>query len=176
MIFIENLKLFAICVLCLNMYTQVSSTTITQIGDVRIEKSNGIWLCDRIECPPDADRCFVSKSNEVDPSILKRVNYCYSRDNQILKQHVSETPVDPNSKIKMQMTSTRNGGIITSNDGYIGSLEDFDEEKFNRQMNKMKTNLKHMNENVNKNLKHQMHNLHENLNKMKNKMAHMFDD
>ncbi|XP_065360568.1 uncharacterized protein LOC135954353 [Calliphora vicina] len=190
-------KLLAICVLCFNMYTQARSVSISQIGDVRIERSDDKWQCDKIECPPDTYRCFVSKSNEVDPSILKRVNYCYSRDNEILKQYVNETPVDPKSKINMQITSTRNGNIISGNNVYSGSLENFDEEKFNREMNQMQanlnsqmanmnkdlnhqmqhlhSNLQNMNENINRNVQNQMHNLHENLSQMQYNLDHMFD-
>ncbi|XP_065361369.1 asparagine-rich protein-like [Calliphora vicina] len=186
-------KLLAICVLCFNIFTQARSLSTYQMGDVLIERSDDKWKCDKIECPPDTDRCFVSKSNKVEPSILKRVNYCYSKDNQILKQYVNETPVDPKSKINMQITSTSNGNVSSNG----GSLEDFDEEKFNHEMNQMQanlnsqmanmdkelenqmqhlhSNLQNMNENINKNLQNQMDNLHENLAQMQYNLDHMFD-
>ncbi|XP_065361483.1 asparagine-rich protein-like [Calliphora vicina] len=195
--FIKMFKLLAICVLCFNVYTLARSVSISQVGDVIIEKSDDKWKCDKIECPPDTDRCFVSKSNKEEPSILKRVNYCYSRDNQILKQYVNETPVDPTTKINMQITTTRHGNNIGGSIGNSGTLEDFDEEKFNHEMNQMQaninsqmanmdkemenqmqhlhSNLQNMNENINKNLQNQMDNLHENLAQMQYNLDHMFD-
>ncbi|KAI8122122.1 hypothetical protein FF38_05680 [Lucilia cuprina] len=177
--FIKNFKLFATCVLCLNIYTQARS--VSQMGDVYISISEDKWICDKIECPLDAFRCFVSKSNEENPSVLKRVNTCYTKDNQALTHKEFESPIDPSSHIRVQMTSTRNGNMITASSG----LENFDEKKFQEEMNKIQANIKaqmndlhvnlqKMNEDIHSNIQNQMRDLQHNLNEMQYNLAHMF--
>lgn len=135
-----------------------------------------------IECPPGTHRCYVSKTNE-EPSVLKRVNICYSRDNQILAEKVTTSATDPNNRISQHVNSYRNGGISTVSDS---SNNNFDEKKFQEnlhtELSGVNEGLKHLHGNLNKmhrdidaNLEHQMQNLKENLNKMNYNLAHMFD-
>ncbi|XP_037815533.1 uncharacterized protein LOC119606188 [Lucilia sericata] len=183
---IKNFKLFAICVLCLHVYVQARSISVYNMGDVYIARSEDKWACDRIECPLDAFRCFVSKSNEENPSILKRVNTCYTKDNQVLVTEEFEAPADPTSRIREQVTFTRNGDAISASSG----LENYDDEKFKAEMKekmdkmqaemdaKMKElhdKLQQMNENINKKIHNQMKNLDHNLSQMEYNLAHMFD-
>ncbi|XP_037815635.1 uncharacterized protein LOC119606265 [Lucilia sericata] len=173
--FIKNFKLFAICVLGLNMYAQARSVSVSQVGDVNIARSGDNWTCDRIECPMSAYRCFVSKSNEDDPSVLTRVNACFTKDNRLIAHEAFYSHADPKSRIRVQVTSTRNGNIVSSTNG----LENYDEEKVNAhiqgEMNKMQANvnaqmenlhanLHSMNENINANIQNQMQDFHRYLN------------
>ncbi|XP_037815544.1 uncharacterized protein LOC119606194 [Lucilia sericata] len=184
--FIKNFKLFVICVLCLHIYVQARSVSVSQMGDVYIAITDDKWVCDRIECPMDAFRCFVSKSNEENPSVLKRVNTCYTKDNQVLVQKEEETPIDPRSQIRGQVTLLCNGDAISAPNG----LENYDDEKYKAQvkaeMDKMQAdmdaqmkdlhaNLQKMNEDINRNIQNQMRELDHNLSQMQYNLAHMFD-
>ncbi|XP_023305827.2 uncharacterized protein LOC111687604 [Lucilia cuprina] len=165
--FIKNFKLFALYVLCLNIYAQARTLNVSQIGDVNIARSGDNWICDRIECPMSAFRCFVSKSNEGNPSVLTRVNACFTKDNRLVAHEEFYSHADPRSRIRVQVTSTRNGNIISHSNG----LENFNEEKVNAhiqsEMNKMQAkvnaqmehlhdNLHSMNEKINSNILNQM--------------------
>ncbi|XP_037815645.1 uncharacterized protein LOC119606273 [Lucilia sericata] len=156
-------KLFVICVLCLHIYyVQARSISVSQMGDVYIAISDDKWVCDRIECPMDAFRCFVSKSNVENPSVLKRVNTCYTKDNQVLVQKEFESSADPKSRIQGQVTTTRNGSVITASNG----LENYDDKKFKAQKKEEKDKMK-------ADMKAQKEELKANLKKMKENIKHM---
>ena len=141
------------------------------------------WICDKIECPKDTYRCFVSKSNEKDPAVLVRTNICYAQDNTSLAESVTSTSVDPKNKIRVQINSYRNG-VTTSSNYYVD--KDFNEEEFQKNLQKemqnldnnmknLHSNIEEMNKNIQTNLQHQMSELQENLKNMQYNLAHMFD-
>ncbi|XP_037815623.1 uncharacterized protein LOC119606259 [Lucilia sericata] len=171
MMFIKNFKLFVICVLYLNIYVQARA--VTRMDDVYISRTENKWVCDRIECPMDAFRCFVSKSNEENSSVLKRVNTCYTKDNQVLAHKVFETPVDPRSRIRGQVTFLRNDDVISAPNG----LENYDDEKFKAQvkaemdkmhadmaaeMKKVQADIKKMKEDIRRDIENEMRDMRRN--------------
>ncbi|XP_037815556.1 uncharacterized protein LOC119606204 [Lucilia sericata] len=182
--FIKNFKLFAICVLCLNIYVQARS--VTRLDDAYISRSEDKWVCDRIECPMDAYRCFVSKSNEENPSVLKRVNTCYTKDNQVLVRKEFESPADPNSRIRGQVTYLSNDEVISAPNG----LENYDDEKFKAQMkeerNKMQAemaaemkkvqdDIQKMKEEINRDNQHEMGDWQHDPSEMQYDYDHVYD-
>ncbi|KAM7356069.1 uncharacterized protein ACRADG_001924 isoform 2-T2 [Cochliomyia hominivorax] len=174
MIFIKKFQLFVIFALSLMEYTKARYMSVSQMGDVRIERSDDKWLCDQIECPLDADRCVVTKSNENDPAVLVRTNICYSKDNKKLEEKVTTSAVDTNSNINMNLVSYAHGGTtIVGGDGNFDSKkfqEDLDrnlghmQANLDDEMNNLQVNLNNMHENINRNLENQMKQLEENLN------------
>ncbi|XP_037815525.1 uncharacterized protein LOC119606179 [Lucilia sericata] len=186
--FIKKFKILAICVLCLNINVQARS--VTRMDDVYITRSKDKWVCDRIECPMDAFRCFVSKSNEENPSVLKRINTCYTKDNQVLVKQEFESPTDPRSRIRGQVTYLSNDDVITAPNG----LENYDDEKFKAQMkeefDKMQADmaadmaaemknlhddLQKMKEEINRDIQYEMRDWQHDLSEMQYDFDHMFD-
>ncbi|KAI8122123.1 hypothetical protein FF38_05683 [Lucilia cuprina] len=123
----RSFQIFTFCILCLNMYAQASY--IAKIGDVRIEKSDDLFLCDSTFCSLESVRCFISKSNEGHPSFVERANMCFSKDNKILDQTIFIIPSDPNTKIVQQISATREGYVEETN------IENFDANSFNENFN-----------------------------------------
>lgn len=122
----------------------------------------GKLICDKIECPLNAERCVVSKEKDPkDDIILVRSNICYSKTGDELQKSVTTETVNPNSQINVLIEGYRSGGIRSFNS--IIS-EDFDEEAFVAEMDAFQTNLNR-----------DMHDLDKELQQMNYELFHMFD-
>lgn len=129
---------------------------------IYVKNINGLivdkFICDKIECPQNADSCVVSKRKDPkDPSVLVRSNICYSRTGEEVKKSVTTEAVNPNSQIKVLVEAYRNGGINSIN---TINTEEFDEEAFATQQAEFNEN---------------MENLHRGLAEMRYRLEHMFD-
>lgn len=122
----------------------------------------GKFICDKIECPLNTERCVVSKEKDPkDDIILVRSNICYSKTGDELQKSVTTETVNPNSQINVLIESYRSGGIRSINS--IMS-EDFDEEAFAAEMDAFQ-----------KNLNRDMDDLEKELQQMNYELVHMFD-
>ncbi|XP_073840811.1 uncharacterized protein [Musca autumnalis] len=155
----ELLIVLFISVLCSSYPRSVSV-----IGDVYIVVENGIFRCDKITCPAEAERCLVTKEKDPkDPSILVRTNICYSRTGQELSNSVNNETVDPSTQISLHVEGNRSGGISSVNSINNGNSNDFDSEEFAANMEIFRNNLNQ-----------EMYNLNRELSQMSQNLANMF--
>ncbi|KAM7357140.1 uncharacterized protein ACRADG_002632 [Cochliomyia hominivorax] len=123
MFLIQIIKLLLLMAFLESEYIQVICE-INHAQDVDVKKTADKWTCDYIECPLDADRCVVKKTNKDDITTLVRINVCFSKNDEILVEKVTTSKTDDDHLIDMVMVSYSNGVIE------IDGAGSFDEQGF----------------------------------------------
>ena len=81
---------------------------VGQSGDVQVRVSDGIFKCDKIECPPKTHLCEVVKQTTAVGKLTRTIT-CFSRRKaNVLKQEVFQEDADPSQNVSVKVVATRN--------------------------------------------------------------------
>ncbi|XP_073821702.1 uncharacterized protein [Musca autumnalis] len=87
---------------------------IFNIDDITVETKTNNFRCDRITCPPTANRCVVTKTTKSkDLAKVKRENICYSIGNEILQKSKTYETVSTGIPINFHLDVDHNGKVNT---------------------------------------------------------------